>query len=281
MFNLKFAQVYDNSIFYEHDIKPIAEDYFNTGNQIFCVADGITRDLTDGTATPYPKTLDEIENIMKKYPNPSGAYMAAKICCDKFIEYIDSCQKIDEKNLLEIIKKVNSDILVINKNREINYLSEDLYACEAAGGKIVGNYLYCFSVGDCHITLLDENLNKVFDTSSIDSFAQYCQDHLDKLNFNWEHHEFRYMIRRFFRNNPSLKENCKDITYGALSGEKNAEYYINIYKLDLQNVKYICNYSDGCEPNFKNLSEIKKLIENPESIKNSGKEKTLVLYEKA
>ena len=87
------------------------------------------------------------------------------------------------------------------------------------------------------------------------------------------------MIRRFFRNNPTLKYNGEDITYGAM-GEKQAEYYINTFEVDLSNIKYICAYSDGAKPFFETEEGIRKLISNPESIKESGNEKTLIIYER-
>lgn len=281
MFCLKFAQTYNHVIYNKYHSEPVIEDYFRTKDTAFCVADGITRDLANNTAVPYPETLGELQFILSNYPNPSGAYESAKICCDNFINYITKMDldKISESTLSTIVKKVNADIQKINNGRIINYLGEDFYACEAVGGIIINNKLYCFSLGDCHITLLDENMNKLFDTPSNTNFTDYMKSYFDKFEFDWNHPECRYMIRKFFRNNPTLKDNSKDITYGALSGELEAEYYINIFCIPLTNVKYICAYSDGCEPNFENTENIKKLIENPESIQNYGKEKTLLLYE--
>lgn len=281
MFKLKFAETYYNSIYYKVNRKPITEDCFKVNENIFCVADGITRDLKNGNFTPYPETIEELDLIESEYPNPSGAFKAATITCDKFVEYIsyNDENKVNEEMLLDILKKVNSYIWEINRNREINYIDQDLYATEAVGGLIVDDFLYCFSVGDCHITLLDDNLKIVFDTPTNTNFSDYVNPLFDKFNFNWSNPECRYLIRRLFRNNPSLKDNGQDISFGALTGEENSIYYINTYKVDLTNVKYICAYSDGYEPNFESREEIEKLIYNPESSKDSGKERTLILYE--
>ena len=88
MFKLKFAKMYDNTIFSKYNKKAIAEDYFAVKDSIFCVADGVTRDSVYGKAIPYPKNKEEVEKWIKVYPNPSGAYEAAKICAENFVEYI-------------------------------------------------------------------------------------------------------------------------------------------------------------------------------------------------
>lgn len=89
----------------------------------------------------------------------------------------------------------------------------------------------------------------------------------------------RQMVRKEYRNNPNKKYEGKDISYGALSGEENAEYYIDTYVVDLTNAKYVCAYSDGCEPFFENKEQIKKLLTNLDSLKDEGKERTLIVYE--
>ena len=71
------------------------------------------------------------------------------------------------------------------------------------------------------------------------------------------------MVRRDYRNKPNKKYEGKEISFGVLTGEKEAEHYIDVYKVDLSQVKYICAYSDGCEPFFsdieKKLEKIKKV----------------------
>ena len=61
MFKLKFAKMYDNSIFKKYNINPIAEDYFKVEDNIFCVADGVTRDSIYGESIPYPQNKQEVE----------------------------------------------------------------------------------------------------------------------------------------------------------------------------------------------------------------------------
>lgn len=282
MFKLKFAHMYDNNIFKEYNLKPVVEDYFLVKDNIFCVADGVTRDSVNGEVIPYPKNKEEVEYWVRVYPNPSGAYEAAKICADSFVKYVSECaDEINEDNMKEIVKKTNQEIWKINKDRKIDYVKDDLFCCVAVGGKIVDNTLYCFSIGDCHITLLDENFGVKFTTiNNHRNFEDYLNNIYCKLNeFDWSDPKYRIMVRRDYRNKPEVKYKEQEVSFGVLSGEKEAEHYIDTYKVDLTDVKYICAYSDGCEPFFENKGKLKEIIQNPERLQNEGKERTLVMYE--
>lgn len=283
MFKLKYAKTCDNKIFEKYHLKPIVEDYYIANNNHFCIADGVTRDTINGEAVPYPKNEEEAKAWVQTYPNPSGAFEAAKICGDHFIQYLkeSDLQEFSDTNILEIVKKVNQDIFQINKNREIDYLANDYYGCVAVGGYISSNTLYCFSIGDCHIMTLDENGNVQFETiNNHKPFEDYLENVYCKQNvYNWNCAKDRIMVRREYRNKPEMKYNGKDISFGVLTGEKEAEYYIDTYEIDLTNVRYICAYSDGCEPYFQEKETIKEILRKPEIIEEEGKERTLVIYE--
>ncbi len=284
MFKLIYDKTLDNTIFTKFNLTPVVEDYYKINNLSFCVADGVTRDNIKGEATKYPETLEEAKYWVETYPNPSGAFDSAKIVCETFISEIEkySNDQISEDIIMDVAKMCNKALKPLNNNRKIDYLKEDYYCCEAVGGKIIDNYLYCFSLGDCHITLLDENYNIVFTTiNNHKQFEDYLNNIYSKTHeFDWDNPKDRIMVRKDFRNNPSMKYNGKDISYGAFSGEDTAEYYIDTYKVDLSNTKYICAYSDGCEPFFENKETIKNLLKNLNTLKNTGKERTLIVYEK-
>lgn len=284
MFKLIYDKTLDNTIFTKFNLTPVVEDYYKINNSSFCVADGVTRDNIKGEATKYPETLEEAKYWVETYPNPSGAFDSAKIVCETFISEIEkySDAQISEDIIMNAAKMCNKALKPLNNNRKIDYLKEDYYCCEAVGGKIIDNYLYCFSLGDCHITLLDENYNIVFTTiNNHKQFEDYLNNIYSKTHeFDWDNPKDRIMVRKDFRNNPSMKYNGKDISYGAFSGEDTAEYYIDTYKVDLSNTKYICAYSDGCEPFFENKETIKNLLKNLNTLKNTGKERTLIVYEK-
>lgn len=274
--------MYDNNIFGKYNLKPVAEDYFVVKDNIFCVADGVTRDSVNGEVIPYPKNKEEVEYWVKVYPNPSGAYEAARICADSFVKYVSECKdEINENTIMEIAKKTNQDIWEINKDRQIDYVKDDLFCCVAVGGKIVDNALYCFSIGDCHITILDENFNEKFTTiNNHKQFEDYLDIYCKENEFDWSNPKYRVMVRRDYRNKPDVKYEGKEVSFGVLSGEKEAEHYIDTYKVDLTGAKYICAYSDGCEPFFQDKEKLKEIIQNPEKLQNEGKERTLVIYER-
>lgn len=284
MFAIKFKKMYDNTIFTKHGLKPVAEDYFKTNNNTFCVADGVTRDDIYGNAVGYPETKEEAFKWVENYPNPSGAYEAAKIISENFVNEIALLEdnKVSEQSIENSIKKSNHALKQINSNRKIDYVKEDFYCCEAVGGRIVGDKLYCFSIGDCHITVLNSNFDILF--NSINNHKQF-EDYLENVykkehDFNWQEAKYRKIIRQEYRNNPSQKYKEKDVSYGALSGEETAEYYIDTYCVDVSEAKYICAYSDGCEPFFENKENIKQLFSNLENLQYEGKERTLIVYEK-
>lgn len=275
--------MYDNTIFTQYGVKPIAEDYFVVEDGVFCVADGVTRDTVEGKVAPYPKNKEEVLQWIKHYPNPSGAWEAAKIVAEEFVKQVTTCDSaMNENILLEIVKKVNQQVWQINKDRTIDYIKEDLYCCEAVGGVIVEDKLYCFSIGDCHITALDKECNVVFTT--INNHLQF-EEYLEKVyqkehSFQWENPEDRALVRKEYRNRPDKKYQGKEVSFGALTGEKEAEYYVDVYTVPLEQVEYICAYSDGCEPIFEKKETIREIVQEPEKLSQEGKERTLILYEK-
>ena len=285
MFKLIYDKTFDNTIFSKLHLTPVVEDYYKIKDLSFCVADGVTRDNIKGEAVSYPKDEEEAKYWIETYPNPSGAFDSAKIVCDTFISEIEKYQenKISENVIMDVAKLCNKALKPLNANRDIDYLKEDYYCCEAVGGKIIDNYLYCFSLGDCHITLLAKDCNIIFTTiNNHKQFEDYLDNVYSKENiFNWDNPKDRIMVRKDYRNNPSKKYNGNDVSYGAFSGEDTAEYYIDAYKVDLSNVEYICAYSDGCEPFFESKENIKNLLKNLDSLEHSGKERTLVVYKRS
>lgn len=283
MFKCTFSKTYDNNIFTKYNIKPVVEDYFKVENNIFCVADGVTRDDVNGNAVIYPETKEQVIDWIKLYPSQSGAYKSAYICCNEFIELVKqyNLNNFDENELKNIVSKINDKIWEINKNREIDYTKEDYYGCVAVGGIIIGNYLYCFSIGDCHIMVLDNECNTIFE--SINNHKQF-EDYLFNIypkthTFDWDNSKDRAMVRREYRNNPSKTYNNEPISFGVLTGEKNALHYVDVYKINLDKAKYVCAYSDGCEQHFNDTKTRKSILSNPLELEKHGKERTLVIFE--
>lgn len=285
MYNLKFASTYDFAVMRENNIKAVTEDYYAITRNLFCVADGVTRDLIDGTSLKYPSTKEEAQAVIEKYPNPSGATLASTICATSFIKYASSIDKVSEDSVLEVMKKINNDIGEINKSRtNIDYVKEDLYGCVAVGGIITDDYLYCFSIGDCRIKLLDDNFNTTFDTENLNhNLLPYEEPKefidLYKDEWKWENPKYREYYRKNIRNNVQRFENG-EYSFGVLTGEETALPFVKISKVPLTNVKYILAYSDGCEECLDSKEKIISIIANPEQIKNEAHEKTLLIFEK-
>lgn len=278
-FKLVFDKMYDISIFEKYGLKPVSEDYYKIKENCFCIADGVTRDTINGTPAKKPTNEQEAKEWIKEYPYPSGAYEAAKIIADSFIDEISKIEEneITEQKIKQAVIEANNKVAKINNKRKIDYVKEDYYCCVAVGGYITDDTLYAFSIGDCHISLFDEEYNLLFTTINNHKwFEDYEKNH----DFDWSDPNVRKLIRSEYRNNPTKKENGKDITFGVLSGEKNAEYYIDTYKVDLKKVKYICAYSDGCENAFSSKEKVIELLKNPIILEKEQPERTLIIYEK-
>ena len=282
MFKLVYEKRYQNQVYTKYGIQFPEEDFYYTDNNFFCVADGVTRDLIGGEIRPYPKTKEDAKYIAAHYPNPSGAYESSKIIATNFVKYIKSDKKeINKRSIKKAIQHANKDVWVINKNRKIDYVGEDLYCSVAVGGAITEDFLYCFSIGDCYIKVFDEEKNEIFTTENDHQIMeQFEEDFLKKGLYSWMDPRSRILIRAGVRNNFVITYNGKKVGFGALTGEETAIDFVKIYKVPLKNAKYICAYSDGCMQYFENKSEAEKTLENPDRIKKVGSERTLLVFVK-
>lgn len=280
MFNLRYSARYQNQIYTKYGIQFPEEDYYYLENNIFCVADGVTRDLIGGEIRPYPKTKEEAQYIAYHYPNPSGALDSSKIIANNFVKYMKE-KDASEKSIEEAIRQSNKDVWKINQNRNIDYVGEDLYCSEAVGGCITNEYLYCFGIGDCYIKVFDENSNEIFSTENDHLWMEEFEtEYLKSGEYNWFNPRYRLLMRGALRNNYIVTYNGKHVGYGALTGEDRAMDFVKIYKVPLKNAKHICAYSDGCMPYFENKKEVEKTLKNPDRIKIDGSERTMIIYEK-
>ena len=282
MYKLIYNNRYQNQIYTKYDITFPEEDYGKAQDNVFCVADGVTRDLIGGEIKPYPQTKEEAMYIAEHYPNTSGAFASSKIIADNFIKYINEMNgKIDEQAILKAISMANKDVWEINKDRKIDYVGEDLYCSEAVGGAILDNILYCFAIGDCYIKVFDNDCKEIFTTENDHLWMEeFENEYLKSGEYNWMNPRYRLLMRAGLRNNYIVTHNGKKVGYGALTGEERAIDFVKIYKVDLKDAKYVCAFSDGCIPYFEG-EKINKTLENPdEMIKGNGSERTLIMYKK-
>ena len=110
MFKLKYSKRYQNQIYTKYDLKFPEEDYVYLEGNIFCVADGVTRDLKGGEIRPYPQTKEEATYIAENYPNPSGAFKSSKLIADGFVKYMKEADSNNEEAVLKAIQKANQDV---------------------------------------------------------------------------------------------------------------------------------------------------------------------------
>lgn len=281
MFELKYSKRYQNQIYTKYQLEFPEEDYFYIDNNIFCVADGVTRDLIGGEIKPYPQTKEEATYIAKNYPNPSGAYKSSKIIADEFVKNIKNEKEINKEVIYNAIKEANKQVWEINKDRDIDYVGEDLYCSEAVGGIILNNYLYCFGIGDCYIKIYDKENNEIFTTENDHMWMEkFEEEYLKSGEYQWIDPRYRILIRAALRNNYIITHNGKKVGYGALTGEDGAMDFVEISKVSLERAQYIVAYSDGCMPYFENKQETEKTLQNPDRIAKEGSERTLIIYER-
>lgn len=264
-------------------LKP-REDSFIIEDNIFGVADGITRD----PISPVDFDNLSMKKLLKNYPRPSGAKMAADCFCKSFVDYIKS-HTINNQTAVNAFKFANIEIEKLNKryNPQIDYLVNDFYACVACGGIINKSILYWSSIGDAEIKVCDKKGNFKFESpNGVASFLKHV-----KINpQEWGKPKRRREIRSQFRNNPNKKKNGRLVAYGALTGEKNAEYFIYSGKVNLSKGDLIIFYTDGFSQTIKNKQflklinqkNVKKLLTldkilSKQNYQKYGEERTLII----
>ncbi len=232
------------------------EDCFLEKDNIYCVADGITRDPNIPKSIK-PKTIEE---ALKYYPNPSGAALAAKTFCNSFAEFLSNKCDYSENIIKDAFIYSNHQINKINERyiKKCDYLVNDYYGCVAVGTVIKSNYLYWGIISDCGLSIYDKEFNLKFKNSDyMIGFSNYSIPEIKEKNLDWiKDPECRVIVRRDYRNQPNKFVNGNLVSYGALTGEESAIPFIHTGKILLNKGDYIFLYSDG----FGNLMQNKKFI---------------------
>ena len=247
---------------YGHLMPP--EDSMLAEGKIFCVTDGITRD----PISPKDFTNLSIEESLKKYPNPSGARFAADIFCKSFVKSLNN-----KVPTLKAIRNVfiygNKKINELNKKhiKKVDYLVNDFFGCVASGGVIYKNQLFWNGICDCGIIIYNKNGKIKFQTPNwMKPFEDYENKYLRKKSFNWPMAEYRKMIRSEYRNNAKKIHNNKCVSYGALTGEKTAEEFMNFGEIGLSKGDLIVFYSDGFEFTVQHKNFFKTIYQKDDNL---------------
>lgn len=256
---------------------PIEDQFFATDKEAI-VADGITRD---------PVGVSDLDSIsfsemLKRYPRPSGGELAAKTIIEAFKENNGTLKErlIDCNNA---VKKLNDKYI-----KKCDYLQNDYYGAVASCIRIKDNILEYAYICDCGVIVYDKNGNIKFQTE--DDKALYSDPYINNLNIVWNLPEARVIVRREFRNKPNNIKNGVCVSYGAITGEKEAEQFIRTGTLPLEKDDIIIVYSDGFTNILKDNDFINEILHfnkeklesyiNKKSLENYdlyGKEKTIVL----
>lgn len=259
---------------------PIEDQYYASEKEAI-VADGITRDpigISDFSSVSF-------EELLKRYPRPSGAELAAKTIVKTFSK--------SDGDLYNRLIKCNQSVKLLN-DKDIpicDYLENDYYGAVASCVKIEENYLYYAFICDCGVIVYDKSGNVKFQTE--DEKFLYSDPYLDTNGVSWNLPEARIINRKKYRNKLETKVNDKCVSYGALTGEEEAISFIRSGKIELEPSDIVIVYSDGFTE-FLHLKEFIDLLFNFNSQKfeqyieeisyidyeKYGKEKTLVIMKK-
>lgn len=226
---------------YGHLMPP--EDAVKVRGMTFAVADGITRDPL------RPKNFHgkSTEEILRCYPNPSGARIAAETFCEAFTR--GRIRGVDDIQTRFTI--ANRRIAALNRINvpSVDYLAYDLWGCVASGGCIRENVLYWGAVGDCEIVVVNARGRLRFRSGDgMWAFTRFERNQLQRPNYDWSLPEYRARIRRDFRNNPNARWYGRCVGYGALTGGRTAEAFLRLGSLRLTRGDTVAAFTDGFTP---------------------------------
>lgn len=256
------------------------EDQYYAGENTAIIADGITRD---------PIGIKDFSKCSKKdliinYPNPSGAEMCAKEICKTFKE--------ENGTLKEKLIKCNEAVNLLNKKyiKECDYLENDYYGAVASCIEIKESTLKFAYICDSGVIVYDKLGNIKFQTE--DDKKIYSDPYKREAGLPpWYLSECRKIVRSKWRNNPDNIIDGKCVSFGAITGEKEAISFIKSGEIEIEKEDTILLYSDGFSEFLHEQGFINKILDfNKEDFENYivsksvqdyekyGKEKTIIIY---
>jgi serine/threonine protein phosphatase PrpC len=222
---------------YGHLVPPEDSLYFS--DSLFVVADGITRDSGGDSDTAGKTFID----LAPQYPNPSGARFAADTFCESIARtLLDGPHSLDR--LKEAFILANTDIAILNAdhNVHVDFLRNDYYGCVASVALVEGNTVLWGYIGDCGIALFSSSGElKYKTTDGLTNFQRYIAT-VPGIKTDPARRRF---IRSEVRNNPGLIFNDAPAGYGALTGQTEAEAFMEFGTAEFDLGDLLVVYSDG------------------------------------
>lgn len=255
------------------------EDQFYANDIEAIVADGITRDPVG----VFDLSILSFEEMVKKYPRPSGAELAAKEICDTFSKTNGTLKnRLIEAN--KSVKRLN-DKYILN----CDYLQNDYYGAVASCVHIENDVLNYAYICDSGVIVYDNLGNIKFQTNNDKELIS--DPYIKEIGIPWNLPEARVKVRESFRNNLNNIQDGKCVSFGALTGEESASEFIKSGKVNLSDGDIVVVYSDGLI-NFLNDKEFisyilnfnKEEFEKYINLKSSsdynkyGMEKTIIIF---
>ena len=275
-----YKNTFDNILTEKYDKNFPREDQYFADEKVAVIADGITR---DPVGIDFEQAAKNFQEAVKHYPRPSGAMLAAK-------EVTTTFENDFNGNLKETMVLANENIRKLNEKYAIkcDYLQNDYYGTVASAIFIENHILHYSYICDCGVLVYDKAGNKIFQTE--DELEKITRPFLNKMPYPWTDDRSRVITRRDYRNNLKMICDGQCVSYGALTGEKSAEFFIREGTFPLHDGDIVIVYSDGFfhffdHPEFIqlilhfDLSSFEKFV-NQKSLENYslyGKEKTLII----
>ena len=259
-----------NFVYHENNLEKTfipQEDYYESYENIFVVADGITHDVDNGF-----------------YPNPSDSAEVAKIVCNTFIRELKSTTR-ELEDIKNSIPKVNEAVQKFNS-------ASNLYKNREDNGYTIGSAVFSIIIikeskliyavlDDCFFSIFS---NDLIDHPTLKSFVELSAKYYD-AHYDWNKPNDRKVWRKDYRNH-ELNFYGQTLGYGAIDGRAGFEKYIQYGEEKLVNGDLICLYTDGFIKIMKDTEFIRKLKDTEFSMetlqfiskytkdKNIAKEKT-------
>ncbi|MCH5166785.1 MAG: protein phosphatase 2C domain-containing protein [Erysipelotrichales bacterium] len=247
---------------------PIEDQYYANDFEAI-VADGITRDPVG----VLNFTEHKFSDMVKLYPRPSGAELAAKEICESFSQTAGTLkERLVESN--KSVKALNDKYI-----KECDYLQNDYYAAVASCVRINGNVLEYAYICDSGVIVYDKLGNVKFQTQ--DDKAAISQPYINSIGISWFLPEARVKVRKDFRNNLNNIQDGKCVSFGALTGEDAAAEFIKSGQLELDSGDSVLVYSDGLANFLHDEDFINQILNfNEEEFQKYILDKSIADYDK-